>query len=276
MTQAQQLPQLALLERITAALRTDPRIRAAFLRGAFYSGRPDIYSNLEVYLIVDPTFASAFQTQTRATLARAGRVLGVSTISVDPPHLRFLFAGPVRVDLFIVAPTSLARYAGWRVLFDEEGVLRGRTHPLSMRDTLLPEHVGALCDEFWWNVLDGVAGLKRGHLWMSLRTLDACRASLTQIMRWRRDPAHPYEHFYDLERHLTAEDQQAMAQTLAEYDLRGIAMALLAAADAFDPAAREVSSRVGADYPAELAQTVKQFFIREFWALIAPGPTISA
>lgn len=276
MTQAQQLPQLALLERITSALKTDPRARAAFLRGAFYTGRPDAYSNLELYVVVEPADAEAFHAQVRATLARAGRILGVSALGADPPHLRILFAGPVRVDLFVVAPAALARYIGWRVLFDDHGLIKNRTHPLAAHDALLPERVGALCDEFWWNILDGVGGLKRGHLWMSLRTLDACRAALTQIMRWRRDPAHPTEHFFDLERHLTAEDQQAVAQTLAEYDLRGIALALLAAADAFDPAAREVSARIGAEYPAELAQTVKQFFIREFWALIAPGPTISA
>ena len=94
--------------------------------------------------------------------------------------------------------------------------------------------------------------------------------------RWRRDPEHPAERYIDLERHLTAEDQQALAQSLAGYDLRAIVEALLTAADAFEPAAREVAARVGGDYPAPLAHNTKQFFIREFWALIAPGPAISA
>ena len=106
--------------------------------------------------------------------------------------------------------------------------------------------------------------------------LDLCRADLAQIMRWRRDPEHPADRYINLEHHLTAEDQQALAQSLAGYDLRAIAEALLTAADAFEPAAREVATRVGADYPAALAHTTKQFYISEFWALIAPGPAISA
>ncbi len=276
MTQVQQLPQLALLERIVAALRTDPRVRAAFLRGSFYSGRPDAYSDLDVFVVVDPADVEAFWAQAQTTLAQAGQVLRVSEIVATPPQLRVLFSGPVRVDLGIVTPDALPLYAGWQVLFDEHGLLKRRARPAVAHASLLPEHVSALCDDFWWNIFASVAGLKRGHLWMTLRTLDTCRASLSQMMRWRRDPAHPYEHFVDLERHLTAEDQQALAQTLTEYDLRGIVMALLRAADAFDPVARDVSARVGVEYPTALAQAVKQFFIREFWPLIAPGPTISA
>ena len=41
-------------------------------------------------------------------------------------------------------------------------------------------------------------------------------------------------------------------------------------------AAREVAAEIGATYPSALAQAAKSFFIREFWALIAPGPAMSA
>jgi len=274
--EVQQLPQLALLERVVKALRADARVLAAFLSGSFYSGKPDIYSDLDVFAVVESYNAEAFYHQMRGTLASADRVLRVSDRAGNPPQLRALFHGPVRLDLFVVTPETLPLYQGWRVLFDDVGLLKRRARPAENREPLLPEHVVALCDEFWWNIFASVGQLKRGHLWMALRTLDTCRSSLTQMMRWRRDPAHPHEHFVDLERHLTAEDQQALAQTLADYDLRSIVLSVLCAADVFDPAAREVCARVGTGYPAELAQAVKQFFIREFWALIAPGPTISA
>lgn len=276
MSQVQQLPQLALLERIVAVLKDDPRVRAAFLRGSFYSGRPDEYSDLDVFAVIEPADIEPFCAQARTTLAHADRVLSISRVLATPMHLRVLFPGPLRLDMFIVTPETLPLYVGWRVLFDDHDLLKRRTRMAATHAALLPEHVVALCDEFWWNIFTSISWLKRGHIWMALRTLDSGRVGLTQLMRWRRDPAHPYEHFVDLERHLTVEDQQALAQTLAVYDLRSVVMALLAAADAFDPAGREVAARVGAEYPAELAQTVKQFFIREFWALIAPGTTISA
>src|SRR6185295_9805187 len=116
--------------------------------------------------------------------------------------------------------------------------------------------------------------LKRGHLWMALHLLDTCRSILVQVMRWRRDPVRPFERYIDLEQHLTAEDQQALAQTMANYDPRAVTLALLCAADAFDPAAREVAARIGTTYPSDLAHATKEYFIREFWSLIAPGPTI--
>jgi hypothetical protein len=257
------------------ALHADERVRAAFLRGSFYAGRPDAYSDLDVFAVVEPSAVEAFRKQGRAMLAAAGQVLWVSEVTITPPHLRALFSGPVQVDLFVATPETLPPYSGWRILFDRDDLLKAPA-PAALHDLLQPEHVTALCDMFWWNMFASVGQLKRGHLWMALHLLDLCRAGLAQMMRWRRDSKHPFEHFVDLERHLTAEDQQALAQTLAGYDSRAIATALLCAADAFEPAAREVAARTGAGYPAELAHATKQFFLREFWALIAPGPAISA
>jgi hypothetical protein len=275
-TQPQQLPQQALLNRIVRALKASRRVRAAFLRGSFYSGMPDAYSDVDLFAVAKEDESEEHLMLGREVLSAAGGLIALSPTSAYPLRLRALFAGPTRVDLTIVTTETLPPFEGWRVLFDDEGLLRDRQLPGPPREPLLPEHVTQLCNEFWWSVFDGVGQIKRGQLWMALNVLDTCRASLAQIMRWRRDPERPAERFADLERHLTAEDQQALVQTLASYDLRSIAKALLCAADAFDPAARDVAARVGAEYPAALAHETKAFFIREFWALLAPGPAISA
>jgi Streptomycin adenylyltransferase len=275
-TQPQELPQLTLLDRVTEALKAIPAVRAAFLRGSFHRGRPDIYSDLDVFAVAEEADAEQLLELGHAALKAAGGTLWASALEVTPPRLRALFPGPLRIDLSMVTPETLPPYEGWRILFDYDHLLRTRARPTQMFEPLLPEHVSMVCDEFWWNMFSSVSQLKRGQLWMALHLLETCRASLAQMMRWRRDPDHPAERYIDLERNLTAEDQQALAQTLAGYDPRAITEALLCAADAFDPAAREVAARVGADYPATLAQITKEFFIREFWSLIAPGPTISA
>jgi hypothetical protein len=273
---AQQLPQLALLEDITAALKAEALVCAAFLRGSFYAGRPDAFSDLNLFAIVKNADAETLLEIGRAVLEAAGPVLWVSLPNAHLPQLRALFPGPVRVDLSMVTAQTLPQYDGWRILFDDDDLLRARARPARAFEPLLPEHVAMTCDEFWWHMFTSVGQLKRGRLWMALHLLDQCRAGVAQMMRWRRDSERPFERFVDLERHLTAEDQQALTQTLASYDLRDIAEALLCAADAFEPAAREVAARVGAEYPAGLAQITKEFFIHEFWALIAPGPAISA
>jgi len=275
-TQSQELPQLALLERVVEALKANLRVRAAFLRGSFYRGQPDTYSDLDLFAVVEEADAEELLALGQATLHHAGEPLWVSALAATPPRLRALFPGPLKLDLTIVTTETLPPYEGWRILFDRDHLLRTRARTAQSLDPLRPEHVAMVCDQFWWNMFSSVGQIKRGQLWMALHLLDVCRADLAQIMRWRRDPEHPAERYIDLERHLTAEDQQALAQSLAGYDLRAIAEALLTAADAFEPAAREVAARVGGNYPAALAHNTKQFFIREFWALIAPGPAISA
>ena len=276
MTQSQELPQLALLEHVVETLKANARIRAAFLRGSFYRGQPDTYSDLDLFAVVEESDAEELLELGRTMLHNAGGTLWVSALDAAPPRLRALFPGPLKLDLTLVTMETLPPYEGWRILFDRDHVLRTRARTTQSFEPLRPEHVAMVCDEFWWNMFSSVGQIKRGQLWMALHLLDVCRADLAQIMRWRRDIEHPAERYTDLERHLTAEDQQALAQSLAGYDLRAIVEALLTAADAFEPAAREVAARVGGDYPAALAHNTKHFFIREFWALIAPGPTISA
>jgi predicted nucleotidyltransferase len=275
-TQSQELPQIALLDHVIEVLKANPRLRAAFLRGSFYRGQPDAYSDIDLFAVAEEADAEELLELGRTMLHDVGATLWVSTQDAAPPRLRVLFPGPLKLDLTIVTMETLPPYEGWRILFDREHLLRTRARTMQLFEPLQPEHVAMICDEFWWNMFSSVGQIKRGQLWMALHLLDACRAHLAQIMRWRRDPEHPSERYTNLEHHLTAEDQQALAQSLASYDLRSIVEALLTAADAFEPAAREVAARVGGEYPAVLAHTTKQFFIREFWALIAPGPAISA
>ena len=276
MTQSPELPQLTLLEHVVETLRANMSVRAAFLRGSFYRGQPDAYSDLDLFAVAEEAEAEELLELGRAALHHAGGAVWVSALGAAPPQLRALFPGPLKLDLTVVTMETLPPYEGWRILFDRDHLLRTRARAAQLFEPLQPEHVAMICDEFWWNMFSSVGQIKRGQLWMALHLLDVCRADLAQIMRWRRDPEHPAERYINLERHLTAEDQQALAQSLAGYDLRAIVEALLTAADAFEPAAREVAARVGGDYPAALAHTTKQFFIREFWALIAPGPAISA
>lgn len=276
MSQPPQFPQLTLIERAVEILKTIPHVRAAFTRSAFHSGQPDASADLELYIVAEDAPGDQLIALGRRVLDAAGPVVWVSVFETMPPRMRALIAGPLRLDLTIVTPTTLPSYAGWRILLDRDNLLRDLARQAPITVTLAPEHVERLCDQFWWNIFNSINQLKRNHLWLALHLLDTCRSDLAQMLRWRRDHERPFERFADLERHLTAEDQQALAQTLASYDLRAITMALLCAADAFDPAARDVAARAGAQYPATLAQFTKEHFIRELWALVASNPTMSA
>ena len=129
MTQSQQLPQLALLERITDVLRAMQNVRAAFLRGSFNSGQPDVYSGLDLIAVVDNLDDEARLSLARAGLVALGRALWISAPNTLPPQLRALFPGPIRLDLTLVEADALPLSDDWRVLFDYDGLSGATRQP---------------------------------------------------------------------------------------------------------------------------------------------------
>ena len=133
MSQPSQYPQLMLLEQIVDVLKSMPRVRAAFMRGSFYSGQPDSYSDLDLYVVAEHTPGEELIALGRDVLEATGRILWVSVIDTMPPRLRALVGGPLRIDLAIVTPATLPTYEGWRILIDHDNVLRDRARALHSR-----------------------------------------------------------------------------------------------------------------------------------------------
>src|SRR5215211_5110645 len=103
-----------------------PRVRAAFMRGSFYSGQPDAYSGLDLYIVAENTVGEELIALGRDVLDATGQILWISVIDGIPARLRALASGPVRIDLAIVTPTTLPTYEGWRILLDHDKLLRDR------------------------------------------------------------------------------------------------------------------------------------------------------
>ena len=106
MTDPSRLPQLVLLDRLVDALKTMPRVRAAFLRGSFHSGQPDQYSDLDLFVVANADSERLLDLG-RAALAAAGELQWVSVLNPFPPRLRALVAGPTQLELTVVTPATL-------------------------------------------------------------------------------------------------------------------------------------------------------------------------
>src|SRR5437867_3732789 len=107
-------------------LKANARMRAAFLRGSFYRGQPDAYSDLDLFAVAEDAEAEELLDLGRAMLLTAGGALWVSAPDAAPPQLRALFPGPLKLDLTIVTMETLPPYEGWRILFDRDHLLRTR------------------------------------------------------------------------------------------------------------------------------------------------------
>src|SRR5262245_62064293 len=130
-----------MLERIVEVLKSIPRVRAAFMRGSFYSGQPDAYSDLDLYIVAENAAGEDLIALGRSVLDATGRILWISVLDSMPPRLRALSSGPLRIDLAIVTPSTLPRYEGWRILVDHDNLLRDRVRKMQVAETLQPEHV---------------------------------------------------------------------------------------------------------------------------------------
>jgi predicted nucleotidyltransferase len=112
----------ALLDRITAVLGADPRVRAAWLAGSFGRGQADAWSDLDLHVAVADAALPAFLVERPALYARVGRPILVQPeiSSNSQPGGRFqlvLYDGPVEVDWNIGPLGQARRPIASRVLF---------------------------------------------------------------------------------------------------------------------------------------------------------------
>ena len=182
---------------LTAALahfEADKRVPGVMLGGSFAGGRPDFYSDVDLYLIVrDGDFAAVLAEKERAAAA-AGRVL----TGFIPDHLGpggdemyiAVYDGPIHADFNYVRRSTLKphwKLAARAVLKDADGGLeavvrasRGLTpQPPS------PESLNVIHNKFWtwcWYVFGKIA---RGELWEALGAVHTIRTlALVPMIAW--------------------------------------------------------------------------------------------
>ena len=176
------LPELhrSLLARISRALRANPGIIALAAGGSFISGTLDEFSDLDLVVVVTPTYWPRVL-EDRSTLARTfGPLLAAFTGEhVGEPRLLICLYGPplVHVDLKFLPPDALdTRVEDPIVLWDRTGLVQ---RGLARAPARYPApDLQWIEDRFWVWVHYAAAKLARGELFELLNFLGFLRAQV--------------------------------------------------------------------------------------------------
>ncbi|MDE2815445.1 MAG: nucleotidyltransferase domain-containing protein [Chloroflexota bacterium] len=118
-----------LLRRIDQTMRSDHRVRAAWLTGSVARGEDDALSDLDVYIVVADKAIDDFADHRRIHAARPARPIllmdNLSNAPVGGAYLLALYegeAGPQHVDWFWQAKSTAHRPDDAKILFDRAGL----------------------------------------------------------------------------------------------------------------------------------------------------------
>ena len=168
---------------------------------------------------------------------------------------------------------SVAR-RGHRILVDKDGILArvlAKINALPAPPTPLPsEHEFAeTASDFWYHTLWAARKLRRGELWIALRSCNGyLNGLLLRMLTWHARATHgpDYETWHDgrfLERWADRETLAALHDCFARYDADEVRLALLATMDLFRRLATETAAALalpysadGGDYATSLVRTL--------------------
>ncbi|NUS51547.1 MAG: hypothetical protein HOQ22_10970 [Nocardioidaceae bacterium] len=240
-------PQQQLVERVSAALRDDDRVRGLWLTGSLGTGRDDRFSDVDMFVAVTEDALEGYLADW-PSVAERYRPLHAHRLP-GAPVFNHVLPGWLRWDVVIGTPHDLGNMDPGSVteVFNHDG-LRPRSPSHRGAD---PDVVREMTEEFLrvLGLLPVVLG--RGELVTAVSGSGILRDLLISLLRYRVEGARLSGALH-LSRVLPPEEMAALAALPPVYAERGAVVRLhLACAGMFLPVAREM---LGQAYPFHLEQ----------------------
>jgi len=254
-----------LISRLTAILRADDRVRAAWLSGSLGQGTEDRFSEVDVLIAVSSADRDAFAAEWPRKVPKVAETVLVQRVD-GGPNIVISHVTPewLRFDLVISTVYQVPDRSGstLRRLFDHDDLhilLRGRVEwaPPS------PGRVLSLVNEFFriLGLLPVVLG--RGELFVAASEAGLMRNLVMQLMLEDNATAD-HGGALHLSTRLPEESmQQLNALPPIAADRESALAAHLACVDLFLPLARKLASRVGVVWPTALEAACFGYLRRE-------------
>lgn len=214
-------------------IQQDARVAGVAITGSLAEGRPDVYSDVDLILVIDDEAYDAVMRERLALIGSwASLVAGFTGEHVGEPRLIITLVGPplLHVDFKFVRACDFAeRTQDPKILWDRDGLLAGA---LAQQPPIAPAFdLQWIEDRFWIWMHYGATKLGRGELFETISFLTYLRETVLGPLAARRVGAIPRG-----VRHLETtapEDAHILKATLCGYDRHDAARALLATADLY-------------------------------------------
>jgi predicted nucleotidyltransferase len=172
-------------ERILDALLRDHRVLGIYLGGSFASGKPDVYSDLDFYILVAADVRDAVKKDHARLREQVGDILAdfPATHLGDPNQFVTFYRAefPVHVDYQYRVPDDLvprSRDAEVIILLDKSGILeswKARCAAMEESNTPTREQLQYVEDRFWAWCLYTHGKIRRGELWEARDAIEYLR-----------------------------------------------------------------------------------------------------
>jgi hypothetical protein len=256
-----------------AYFQGDARVPGMVLGGSFAGGRPDFYSDVDLYLIVrDEDFSTVLGEKERAAAAPGPMLTGFVPDHLGPDGDEMYIAvydGPIHADFNYVRRSTLQPH--WKlgtrvVLKDTDGTLEAAVRASRGLKPLppSPEALNIIHNKFWtwcWYVFGKIA---RGELWEALSGVHVIRTlALAPVMAW--EAGIPPEGYRRLESRADEESRRRLAATVPTLGAASLYSALQVEIDLFRDLQRRLWPRAGATID-ETAGGIIEEAIRKAWS----------
>ncbi|MEV4222251.1 nucleotidyltransferase domain-containing protein [Nonomuraea sp. NPDC049725] len=214
-------------------IRQDPRVAGVAVAGSIAKGRPDVYSDVDLIVVIDDeAFDRVMEERLELIGSWAALVAGFTGEHVGEPRLIITLVGPplLHVDFKFVRASDFAeRIEDPDVLWDRDGSLAASLAEHPPADSSLD--LQWIEDRFWVWVHYGATKLGRGELFEVIGFLSYLREAVLGPLAARRVGASPRG-----VRHLESiapDEARALQATLCGYDRIDAGRALLACVDLY-------------------------------------------
>jgi Nucleotidyltransferase domain len=221
------------LSDVLPRMRQDPRVAGAAVGGSIANGKLDVYSDVDLIVVVDDEAFDSVMTERLALIGSwTALVAGFTGEHVGEPRLIITLVGPplLHVDFKFVRACDFAeRTEDPAVLWDRDGTLAAS---LASRPAAAPPlDLQWIEDRFWIWVHYGATKLGRGELFEVIGFLGYVREAVLGPLAAHRAGAAPRG-----VRHLESvapDEARALRATLCGYDRDQAGRAVLACVDLY-------------------------------------------
>lgn len=243
----------AVLDRFVVACRADKRVVAAFLSGSYARGAADLYSDLDLGVIITAAGYEDFRSTCDAFVRQLGEPLFLEDFDL-PDAVFFILPGGVEAEIWLGREDRLQQFPGgpYVVLLDKNGVL---ADPVGEHEPPGDQQVETLRRAvywFWHDLSHFTAAMGRGQLWWAYGQLEEVRGHCVNLARLREDFSASADGYEKLDKAVPAGDLAALRSTFCPFE----PPAMLDAANAIVRFYRELAVPLaqihGIAYPTEL------------------------
>ncbi len=185
----------AVIERFNKMAEDDSRILAAFLGGSLASGTADVYSDIDIYFVIDPSAYGRFHSEVDSLLRSLGPL-----VFFDQHHdfgfdlVLFTFRNGVKGELGLGTTGNLKdmHRGPFKVLVDKTGLLGNVEFPLPppLSGKSLQDYVEKKLRWYWYWYGQLLSSCERNRLWSAGMDLSAMRERAFSLLKLVYQPNH--------------------------------------------------------------------------------------